>query len=105
MNPKRGQTDLNKNILCSFEVPNIISKDQGMVSPKKPVRKQLKIGYKIQDILALYPSLLTRMSLFLTNKKLGDLGWIDYRDLKKGSEAFEEIHNGTCIAPKIVLIP
>ena len=38
-------------------------------------------------------------------KKLGDLGWIDYRDLKKGSDAFNEIHNGTCIAPKIILIP
>ena len=41
----------------------------------------------------------------LTEKKLGDLGWIEYRDLKKGSEAFREIHNGTCIAPKIILIP
>ena len=41
----------------------------------------------------------------LTEKKLGDLGWIEYRDLKKGSEAFNEIHNGTCIAPKIILIP
>ena len=38
-------------------------------------------------------------------KKLGDLGWIEYRDLKKGSEAFNEIHNGTCVAPKIILIP
>ena len=28
---------------ANVEVPNIISKDQGMVSPKKPVRKQLKI--------------------------------------------------------------
>ena len=41
----------------------------------------------------------------LTEKKLGDLGWIEYRDLKKGSEAFDEIHNGTCVAPKIILIP
>ena len=41
----------------------------------------------------------------LKEKKLGDLGWIEYRDLKKGSEAFQEIHNGTCIAPKIILIP
>ena len=41
----------------------------------------------------------------LTKKKLGDLGWIEYRELKKGSEAFNEIHNGTCIAPKIILIP
>ena len=30
----------------------------------------------------------------LKEKKLGDLGWIEYRDLKKGSEAFNEIHNG-----------
>ena len=41
----------------------------------------------------------------LTEKKLGDLGWIEYRDLKKGPEAFNEIHNGTCVAPKIILIP
>ncbi|MDC3127179.1 alcohol dehydrogenase catalytic domain-containing protein [Candidatus Pelagibacter bacterium] len=41
----------------------------------------------------------------LKEKKLGDLGWIEYRDLKKGSEAFLEIHNGTCVAPKIILIP
>ena len=41
----------------------------------------------------------------LSEKKLGDLGWVEYRDLKKGSEAFNEIHNGTCVAPKIILIP
>ena len=41
----------------------------------------------------------------LREKKLGDLGWIEYRDLKKGSEAFQEIHDGTCVAPKIILIP
>ena len=41
----------------------------------------------------------------LKEKKLGDLGWVEYRDLKKGSEAFNEIHNGTCVAPKIILIP
>ena len=41
----------------------------------------------------------------LKEKKIGDLGWIEYRDLKKGSEAFQEIHNGTCVAPKIILIP
>ena len=41
----------------------------------------------------------------LSEQKLGDLGWIEYRDLKKGSEAFNEIHNGTCVAPKIILIP
>ena len=41
----------------------------------------------------------------LKEKKLGDLSWVEYRDLKKGSEAFQEIHNGTCVAPKIILIP
>ncbi len=41
----------------------------------------------------------------LTNKKLGSLQWIEYRELKKGAEAFKEIHDGTCIAPKIILIP
>ena len=41
----------------------------------------------------------------LTNKKLGSLKWIEYRDLKKGAEAFKQIHDGSCIAPKIILIP
>ena len=41
----------------------------------------------------------------LNTKKLGDLGWIEYRDLKKGSEAFKEIHDGSCVAPKIILTP
>ena len=41
----------------------------------------------------------------LTEKKIGSLKWIEYRKLKEGAEAFEQIHNGTCVAPKIVLIP
>ena len=41
----------------------------------------------------------------LTNKKLGTLNWIEYRELKKGAGAFKEIHDGTCVAPKIILIP
>ena len=41
----------------------------------------------------------------LTNKILGSLEWIEYRELKKGAEAFKEIHDGTCVAPKIILIP
>ncbi len=41
----------------------------------------------------------------LSDGNLGDLNWIEYRDLSKGATAFEEIHNGTCSAPKIILIP
>ena len=41
----------------------------------------------------------------LTNKKLGPLNWIEYRELKQGAGAFKEIHDGTCVAPKIILIP
>ena len=41
----------------------------------------------------------------LSDNKLGDLNWIEYRELSKGATAFEEIHNGTCSAPKIILIP
>jgi len=41
----------------------------------------------------------------LTNKKLGSLEWIEYRELKNGAQAFREIHDGTCVAPKIILIP
>jgi len=41
----------------------------------------------------------------LANKDIGDLSWIEYRDLKNGAKAFKEIHDGTCAAPKIVLLP
>ena len=41
----------------------------------------------------------------LANKNLGPLNWIEYRELKQGAEAFKEIHNGSCVAPKIILIP
>ena len=41
----------------------------------------------------------------LANKNIGNLDWIEYRDLKKGAEAFKQIHDGTCSAPKIVLLP
>ena len=41
----------------------------------------------------------------LANKEIGNLDWIEYRDLKKGAEAFKQIHDGTCAAPKIVLLP
>ena len=40
----------------------------------------------------------------LANKKIGILGWIEYRKLKDGFGAFKDIHNGTCIAPKIILL-
>jgi threonine dehydrogenase-like Zn-dependent dehydrogenase len=41
----------------------------------------------------------------LHKKTLGPLEWIEYRELKNGANAFKEIHDGTCVAPKIVLIP
>ena len=41
----------------------------------------------------------------LADKKIGELGWIEYRDLQKGAKAFKEIHDGTCSSPKIVLLP
>tara|TARA_B100000700_G_C14995049_1_gene833362 strand:+ start:169 stop:1173 length:1005 start_codon:yes stop_codon:yes gene_type:complete len=41
----------------------------------------------------------------LSSNQLGNLNWIEFRDLKKGAEAFQQIHNGTCSSPKIILIP
>ena len=41
----------------------------------------------------------------LSNHTLGKLEWIEYRELSKGADAFKQIHNGTCSAPKIILIP
>jgi len=40
----------------------------------------------------------------LNNKEIGSLEWIEYRKLKEGSSAFQEIHNGSCTAPKIILL-
>ena len=41
----------------------------------------------------------------LADKEIGPLDWIEYRDLKQGGEAFKQIHDGTCVAPKIILLP
>ena len=41
----------------------------------------------------------------LSNKEIGPLDWIEFRDLKNGSAAFKQIHDGTCVAPKIILLP
>ena len=40
----------------------------------------------------------------LNNREIGKLDWIEYRNLKEGSSAFKEIHNGKCTAPKIILL-
>jgi len=40
----------------------------------------------------------------LSNKHLGSLNWIEYRNLKDGAKAFQDIHDGSCSAPKIVLL-
>ena len=40
----------------------------------------------------------------LNNKEIGSLKWIEYRELKEGPSAFKEIHNGSCISPKIILL-
>ena len=41
----------------------------------------------------------------LIAKELGDLKWLDYRSLKEGAAAFREIHDGSIVSPKIILIP
>ena len=40
----------------------------------------------------------------LAEKKIGKLDWIEYRKLKDGSSAFKQIHEGSCSAPKIILL-
>ena len=40
----------------------------------------------------------------LADKKIGSLDWIEYRELKNGSLAFKQIHDGSCSAPKIILL-
>ena len=40
----------------------------------------------------------------LNNKEIGNLDWIEYRELKQGPSAFKEIHDGSCISPKIILL-
>ena len=41
----------------------------------------------------------------LSSKDIGPLDWIEFRDLKNGWDAFKQIHDGTCVAPKIILLP
>ena len=41
----------------------------------------------------------------LSKKEIGPLDWIEFRDLKNGGDAFKQIHDGTCVAPKIILLP
>ena len=41
----------------------------------------------------------------LIAKELGNLAWLDYRQLKDGANAFREIHDGTTASPKIILLP
>ena len=36
---------------------------------------------------------------------IGDLNWMEFRNLSAGANAFKQIHDGTCSAPKIILIP
>jgi len=40
----------------------------------------------------------------LTNKIIGSLGWIEYKEFKNGPSAFKQIHDGLCSAPKIILL-
>jgi len=40
----------------------------------------------------------------LNNKKIGSLDWIEYRKLNEGASAFQQIHDGTCSSPKIILL-
>ena len=40
----------------------------------------------------------------LNNKEIGSLDWIEYRALKDGAAAFQNIHNGSCSSPKIILL-
>jgi len=40
----------------------------------------------------------------LSAKKIGKLDWIEYRKLKDGPSAFKQIHDGSCSAPKVILL-
>ena len=40
----------------------------------------------------------------LANKKIGSLDWIEYKKLKEGPSAFKKIHEGSCSAPKVILL-
>ena len=40
----------------------------------------------------------------LNNKEIGSLDWIQYKKLKDGASAFKQIHDGSCSAPKIILL-
>ena len=42
--------------------------------------------------------------VILTDKKIGSLDWFEYRKLNDGPLAFKEIREGSCVAPKIILL-
>ena len=79
----------------------VVSGDVGYKNPQ--MYKRLIIGLINNELFTMFKT--DKGLNILDEKKLGDLGWIEYRDLKKGSDAFKEIHNGTCVAPKIILLP
>jgi D-arabinose 1-dehydrogenase-like Zn-dependent alcohol dehydrogenase len=59
-----------------------------------------------RDFIGTYTN--TPVDLRATLKKLhsgalGDLGWIEQRPLAAGAQAFDELLQGRCAAPKIVL--
>ena len=41
----------------------------------------------------------------LANKDIWPLDWIAFRELTNGDNAFKQIHEGTCVAPKLILLP
>ena len=46
----------------------------------------------------------TKTLNILNNKQIGSLEWNEYRKLQEGPLALKEIHNGSCSAPKIILL-
>jgi len=87
-----------------------------MVSPQNPLKNRSEMGEfnfrkaTLQEITFIGTYCYTNQDFkdtikILSNKDIGNLDWIEYRELKNGGSAFKQIHDGTCSAPKIVLIP
>ena len=67
----------------------------------------LNIFFLIASIIWIcsFPLIQSNSRINFVFNELGNLEWIEFRNLNEGAHAFKQIHDGSCSAPKIILIP
>ena len=59
----------------------------------------------MKALFTLCKSIFDKDYFFIKKNYQGSSNLIEYKNLNNGTEAFQQLHNGTCAHPKIVLIP